>query len=101
LPVMREYLVQIAAALDPHFALCRLIEAGDGQSPPLLAITVNETSLGRSAIDVCRDLRRGDPPIQVGHGHLHEGKLILNPLHLTPERTTELIRRLREELSQR
>ena len=37
--------------------------------------------------------------IDVGHGQLHEGKLIINPLHLTDERTTTLARRLREELT--
>jgi D-glucosaminate-6-phosphate ammonia-lyase len=50
---------------------------------------------------VCRALRRGRPPVQVGHGLLHEGKLLINPLLLNDERTATLTRRLREELTAR
>ena len=42
---------------------------------------------------------RGKPPIQVGHGSLFQKKLMINPMHLDDERTGELIRRLREELT--
>ena len=66
---------------------------------PLLEIAVDEGRLGRSAFDVCRRLRRGKPPVQVGHGALSEGKLMINPLHLNPERAAVLTRRLLEELT--
>jgi L-seryl-tRNA(Ser) seleniumtransferase len=63
-----------------------------------LEIAVDEAALGRSALEVCRSLRRGAPPVYVGHGMLDEGKLAINPLHLNASRTEILIQRLREEL---
>jgi L-seryl-tRNA(Ser) seleniumtransferase len=56
-------------------------------------------SAASSALEVCRRLRHGRPPIYVGHGLLHEGKLSVNPLHLNDETTAVLARRLREELA--
>jgi L-seryl-tRNA(Ser) seleniumtransferase len=55
--------------------------------------------LGRSALEVCRRLRAGSPPCYVGHAGLREGKLIINPLHLDDANTSELARRLRDELT--
>ena len=71
----------------------------DGQSVPLLEVSLDEAALGRTALEVCRRLRRGDPPIQVGHALLHEGKLTVHPLCLNDEQTAALARRLREELT--
>ena len=71
----------------------------DGQSLPLLEIALDEGAVGRTALEVCRGLRRGRPPVQVGHGLLHEGKLVINPLHLDDARAAVLARRLRDELS--
>jgi L-seryl-tRNA(Ser) seleniumtransferase len=99
LPLMRRWLEQIAASFYGLPVSCRLLSPADGQSLPLLEITLDEAALGRSALEVCRNLRRGQPSIQVGHGLLHEGKLTINPLHLNEERTALLARRLREELT--
>lgn len=98
LPDMRRRLEQIAAALAGFSVNCRLVTSTDGQSPPLLEIALDEAALGRTAFDVCRRLRRGTPPIQVGHGLLELGKLVIHPLHLTDTNTAVLIRRLQEEL---
>jgi len=68
----------------------------DGQSYPLLEITLTGS---KSAFEVCRALRRGKPSVQVSHGQLAAGKLLINPLHLNEERAAALIRRLQEELS--
>lgn len=95
---MRRRLEQVATALAGLPACCRLIPSPDGQSPPLLEISLNEATLGRTALEVCRRLRAGNPPIQVGHGSLHQGKLIIHPLHLNDARTEILARRLQEEL---
>jgi D-glucosaminate-6-phosphate ammonia-lyase len=99
LPAKRRYLEQVAAALEGLPVRCRLVVATDAQSLPVLEITLDETAVGRTAIEVCRRLRRGRPPVHVGHGLLHEGKLTVNPMHLNEERTAALARRLREELS--
>jgi L-seryl-tRNA(Ser) seleniumtransferase len=97
LPAQRRRLEQIAAALSGLPVCCRLLTPADSQSLPLLEIAL-EASASRSALEVCRRLRRGRPPVQVGHGLLHEGKLLINPLHLNDERTLILARRLCEEL---
>lgn len=101
LPEQNRLLQQIVTALESCPARCHLIVPADGQGLPLLEITLDEKALGRSALEVCRSLRRGRPSIQVGHGGLSEGKLVVNPLHLNDERTVVLMRRLLEELSAR
>jgi len=94
LPAQRRRLEQIAAALAELPVTCQLRVSADGESLPILEIALSRGS----ALDVCRRLRRGQPPVQVGHGLLHEGKLTINPLHLNDESATMLARRLREEL---
>jgi ribosomal protein L13 len=64
----------------------------------MLEIAVDRERLGRTATDVCRNLRAGSPPCYVGHADLGEGKLIINPMHLDERNTAELARRLVEEL---
>jgi D-glucosaminate-6-phosphate ammonia-lyase len=92
---MSRMLQQIVNALATRPAHCHLIPS-DGQAYPLLEITPTGK---KTAFDVCRALRRGKPSVQVGHGQVAAGKLIVNPLHLNEERTAALIRRLQEELS--
>jgi D-glucosaminate-6-phosphate ammonia-lyase len=93
---MANWLAQIAAALTNSPVRCQMM-ASDGQSYPLLEITLTGS---RTAFDVCRALRQGKPSVQVGHVKLAQNTLLINPLHLNAARTTELIRRLREELSE-
>ncbi|WP_406697889.1 aminotransferase class V-fold PLP-dependent enzyme [Singulisphaera sp. Ch08] len=97
LAAFRGDLERVAAGLE-GVARTRLVDPSDGESLPVLEMTVDEAALGRSALEVCRRLRKGSPPVYVGHGLLDEGKLVINPLHLNEERTTALIRRLGEEL---
>jgi D-glucosaminate-6-phosphate ammonia-lyase len=101
LPEKRRLLESIAEALAGLPARCRVLAPADGQGLPLLEIALDERALGRSALEVCRGLRRGRPSVQVGHGLLAEGKLLVNPLHLDEGRTAVLIRRLRDELTRR
>jgi D-glucosaminate-6-phosphate ammonia-lyase len=99
LVLMRRRLEQVAAGLEGLPVRSRLSTPPDGQSPPMLEVTLDEAAVGRSALEVCRRLRRGQPSIQVGHALLHEAKLVVNPLCLNDERTIILTRRLREELT--
>ena len=99
LPEKRRLLQEVEKALTGLPVRCRLIVPPDGQSPPVLEIAVDEMKSGRSAFEVCRRLRKGQPAVQVGHGFLAEGKLIINPLNLNSERTPVLCRRLREDLT--
>ncbi|HET6880524.1 MAG TPA: aminotransferase class V-fold PLP-dependent enzyme [Pirellulales bacterium] len=93
------HLTQIAAALEGCASQALLVDRGEDGPPPVLEIAVNEAGLGRSALDVCRRLRRGSPPCYVGHAKLSGGKLVINPLHLDDARTAVLAARLREELT--
>jgi len=99
LPAKRKHLEDIAHALANAPVRCDLIVPADDQSLPLLEIAIDEARLGRSAMEVCRRLRRGKPPVQVGHGQLAQGKLVINPMHLNEERSQVLVRRLKEELA--
>lgn len=94
----QRYLDLIAKQLAGKPARC-MLHASDGQRLPILEIAVDETTLGRSALEVCRRLRAGSPPCYVGHGQLTAGKLVINPLHLDDERAAILAQRLAEELS--
>jgi D-glucosaminate-6-phosphate ammonia-lyase len=91
---MGRWLQEIVNGLAKSPVRCQLLPS-DGQSYPLLEFTLTG---GRSAFDVCRALRRGKPSVQVGHGKLAQGTLVVNPLHLNDERTSALIRRLQEVL---
>ena len=94
----REKLEQIAEALDGAVATCEIIAPDDGERPPLLEVSVWD-SAPSSALEICRGLRKGTPPIYVGHGKLSEGKLVINPTCFRPEDAEEIGRRLRRELS--
>ena len=71
----------------------------DGESLPLLEITVDEGAAGRGAMEICQSLRNGNPPIYVSHGGLREGKLLINPLHLNDSNAETLAERIRQELT--
>lgn len=92
-------LQRIAEGIAGTASACELKESPDGQQMPSLEITVRGRELGRNAFEVCRRLRNGSPPVYVGHWLLDQGKLAINPLHLTEARTTALIARLKSELS--
>ncbi len=101
LQAFRSYLELIAGQLHDLPVRCAILDKGDGESLPMLEVTIDETRIGRSAIDVCRRLRQGTPPVYVSHGRLAQGILVINPLCLNAERSEILGRRLREELSPR
>ena len=77
---------------------CRFIPAASSDHWPQLEISVDEHVLGRTAFDVCRQLRAGSPPVYVGHGKLAEGVLVVSPMCVAARQWEPLARRLREEL---
>lgn len=95
---MRGHLQRLTAGLAGLPVDCRITTPNDNESPPLLELTVLP-ALGRSAMEICQRLRQGSPPVYVGHGSLDEGQLVIHPLHLNELRTSELLRRLREEFT--
>lgn len=94
----RSKLAEIARHLEGLPAECTIQEVEDGQRWPLLAIAIDESRLGRSAREISRRLRTGDPPIYVGQNQLGQGALVINPLLLTGDQHREIGRRLRSEL---
>ena len=98
LPKFRSFLEAIVGQLHDLPVTGTIFDKGDGESLPILEVTIDESRLGRSAFDICRRLRQGTPPVYVSHGRLAQGVLVINPLGLNPERAATLGRRLREEL---
>lgn len=98
LDTARRCLERIAAALVGTSAACRCLEAADGQSLPTLEIDFDPRDKKTSAWEICRRLRKGQPPIHVGHGKLAQGILVVNPLHLDQAKTEILAARLRAEI---
>ncbi len=95
----RPRLERLAEALRGLPACCSIQDRGDAETFPVLVVAVDEAGLGQSAMEVCRRLRSGNPPIYVGHARLAKGRLIINPLHLDDAKVEILARRLREELT--
>jgi L-seryl-tRNA(Ser) seleniumtransferase len=94
----RPLLERVATALQGLPVQCDIRDRGDGESFPVLIVRVDEAALGRSATDICRRLRAGDPPVYVGHSQLAEGRLVINPLHLNEKNVEALCLRLKAEL---
>ena len=97
----RSWLEQIAGKLASCPVECRLVLPADQTALPSLEITVDEARLGRTAVEVCRELRNGTPGVFVGHWGLPDKQLIINPLHLNETDAITLARRLTEELQPR
>ncbi|MEX2120563.1 MAG: aminotransferase class V-fold PLP-dependent enzyme [Pirellulales bacterium] len=94
----RDCLRTIVDALANSPAQCKVIDPDDGETIPLLEIAIDESAEGGSALDVCRNLRSGEPPCYVGQGRLDEGRLTINPLHLDRQAAMLLATRIKELL---
>ena len=95
----RRMLSTVADSLSGAKVNCRMVEPLTQDCWPVLEITVDCSALGVSAMDVCRALRTGTPPVYVGHAGLHEGRLQINPVCLQEAALPSLTRRLMDELS--
>lgn len=92
-------LEKIAQALEGSACSTKLTPSPDGEVMPSLEIAVNQARLGRSAMEVCRRLRQGQPSVHVGQRYLYEGRLMLHPMLIRPDDVDTLIDRLRKELT--
>lgn len=68
------------------------LEEQDHPSPKMLIRL--ESSCPLSALELCRRLRAGSPPIYLGHGQLDAGILVIDPLCLRPEDAATIARQL-------
>jgi L-seryl-tRNA(Ser) seleniumtransferase len=87
-PLKRRLLQKLADALSSRCTAI-LQDAADGQCLPLL-----ELHVGPAAWNICRELRRGNPPIYVGHAKLSNGILTIHPMHLDEATLPTVISRL-------
>jgi L-seryl-tRNA(Ser) seleniumtransferase len=90
----RERLQWMAEAIEGPTVACEIIESPGDERVPLLEITL----AAADALEICRGLRKGTPPIYVGHGKLSEGKLVINPMCLDRHATDTIARRFCQEL---
>lgn len=93
------YLISISEGLAGLPATSVLRERPDGESLPWLEVVVDQVRAGKSALDICRNLRSGSPPVYVGHSRLSEGILEIHPLCLNETRTQQLLECLSAELT--
>jgi len=95
----RECLESIVGKLHDTRSACQIINPPHDDSWPQLEIVVDEAALGKTAVEICRNLRHGSPPVYVGHGRLSEGCLIINPVCLDERTSQALAGRLIDELT--
>jgi L-seryl-tRNA(Ser) seleniumtransferase len=98
--VSMELLRSIATMLDHRAIECEIDEDPLKAKLPLLTVTIDEKRAGKSALEICRSLRDGTPPIYLGHGLLGQGQLSVNPLHLDDSSATALGEALRAQVSE-
>ncbi|MBC8355109.1 MAG: aminotransferase class V-fold PLP-dependent enzyme [Planctomycetes bacterium] len=84
----------IVEAVEGPTVRCELIDSAGEERTPILEITLSAAD----ALEICRGLRKGSPPIYVGHGKLAEAKLVINPMCLDRNAADTIARRLRKEL---
>jgi L-seryl-tRNA(Ser) seleniumtransferase len=94
----RRWLNAVADGLRENNVATRLVEPATSEQWPVLRIHVDSTSTGRSAMDVCRELREGNPPVYVGHAELNHDQLVINPTSLDEHTIPILIQRLQSAL---
>ena len=95
----RRHLESVVSGLKGLPVEPRLTLPRDKTGMPSLQLVLNRQVLGRSAFDVARELKRGDPGVFVNERLLEQDTLVINPMHLDRARTEALTRRLRAVLS--
>jgi L-seryl-tRNA(Ser) seleniumtransferase len=93
IPQMQQRLERIAAGLVGLAVQCTIKESPDGQRYPLLTVKINADQ-SITALEACRQLRAGSPPVYPSHGRLHEGELIFNVLCVTDNQVDAIIERM-------
>ena len=97
IPAQLARLQSIADKLGQGDVEFQLHESPNGESSPILEVYVSDAR-DVTAVEVCRSLRKGTPPIYVSHGKLSQGILVVHPLCMTDAGADSLADRLLEEL---
>ena len=94
----RHWLTAIAGVLSETSIVSRLVEPATSEQWPLLEILVDTATNGKSATEICQELRTGTPPVYVGHGRIQQESLTINPTCLNADLIPVLNQRLIEVL---
>ena len=94
----RQWLSAVADGLTGTNVSTHLVEPATSEQWPVLQIHVDSMTTHKSAMDVCRELRGGNPPVYVGHAELDREQLVINPTSLEERSIPILIQRLRNVL---
>jgi len=91
-----QQLARIAEALTdaPHVSI-RILPTSETGRVPLLELTLKESTLGRTAWDVSRELQRGGTPLHLHERRASEGILTVNPTALQDGDAENIAARLR------
>lgn len=90
------WLQQISDSLAETNTSTQLAES---EATPLLEVHIDESTPGRTAFQICQNLRNGNPPVYVGHNKLNQGILVVNPACLNEDTIAPLIAGLQRSLA--
>ena len=89
----RRYLEYVADGLSGLPAEPRTVVSDDGQ--PSIHLAIDPRALGKTAFEVCRQLKRGEPGVFANEMMLSDGIIVILHLNLNQDRTEALTGRLR------
>lgn len=96
LDACRRRVESIARQLSAAGMKCHTVDPAADDQWPVLEVHVDSTVCGKSAMQVCRELRGGSPPIYVGHACLQRGLLVINPVCVADDMVEKLAARVSE-----
>ena len=89
----RRHLESIVRGLKGLPVESRLNVPRERTAMPSLQLVLDRQVLGRSAFEIARELKQGDPGVFVNERSLEQETLVINPMHLDGARTGALTRR--------
>ena len=89
----RRHLEYVADGLSGMPAEPRIIISDDGL--PIMHLYIDGMTLGKSATEICQQLKQGEPGVFPNEMMLTEDTIVISPLNLNQERTEALTDRLR------
>jgi L-seryl-tRNA(Ser) seleniumtransferase len=97
----RKHLEYIVSGMKGLPVEPRLNVPQDRTGTPSLQLILKTEALGRSAFEVSRELKQGNPGVFVNERLLAQDTLVINPMHLDRARTEALTERLQAVLAER
>ena len=89
----RRHLEYVADGLSGMSTEPRIVTSDDGL--PIMHLYIDVMMLGKSATEICHQLKQGEPGVFPNEMMLTEDTIVISPLNLNQERTEALTNRLR------